>query len=213
MCPTTRTRRRAELSKEPKRQTVTEALEMLKRMSHRGACGCETNTGDGAGILVAIPHLFLSTVADKECGIELPPQGDYAVGQVFLPHDEATYEKAKAAIHKVAANQGHTVLGWRRVPTDNSTLGPGAVATEPVVEQFFVLRAAIEGERVLPLERQVRARRRLLRREPARACAQGSGSTLCCDGPAQLRWWGGRPPADVRAAQADRAPPAHQRPH
>lgn len=98
---------------------MTEALEMLKRMSHRGACGCETNTGDGAGILVAIPHAFLSAAAQAECGIELPPLGDYAVGQVFMPTDEATREKAKAAIHKVAANQGHTVLGWRRVPTDN----------------------------------------------------------------------------------------------
>ncbi|KAL4855140.1 Glutamate synthase [NADH] [Chlorella vulgaris] len=152
----------AELSKEPQRKTVTEALEMLKRMSHRGACGCETNTGDGAGILVAIPHAFLSAAAHAECGIELPPLGDYAVGQVFMPTDEATREKAEAAIHKVAANQGHTVLGWRRVPTDNSTLGPGAVETEPVVEQFFVLRAAdIEGT-VLPLERQMYVLRKLI---------------------------------------------------
>lgn len=73
-----------------------------------------------------VAHLLTRTtptppqVVERECGIELPPQGDYAVGQVFLPReDPAAYDKAKAAIHKVAANQGHTVLGWRRVPTDN----------------------------------------------------------------------------------------------
>ncbi|KAL4421584.1 hypothetical protein ABPG75_010875, partial [Micractinium tetrahymenae] len=152
----------AELSKEPKRQTVTEALEMLRRMTHRGACGCETNTGDGAGILVAMPHIFMSEVAQRECGIELPPQGDYAVGMVFLPQDPAQYETAKAAVHKVAANQGHTVLGWRRVPTDNSTLGASAVKTEPIVEQFFVLRATTEEAQKLPLERQMYVLRKLV---------------------------------------------------
>ena len=206
--------RNTELSKEPKRRTVVEALEMLRRMTHRGACGCETNTGaarvppgwaaarqpqalwimaqqqaqavrfvrtlpssqppactccpplnraarrksplpstqppscsgDGAGILVGIPHLFLSEVAEKECGIELPPQvragqgghgrwdrvriqqtatcnrhclrhtlrpasphppalpqGDYAVGQVFLPKDPILYDQAKKVIHQVGA--------------------------------------------------------------------------------------------------------------
>ncbi|KAI7845826.1 hypothetical protein COHA_000736 [Chlorella ohadii] len=152
----------AELSKEPKRQTVVEALEMLRRMTHRGACGCETNTGDGAGILVGIPHLFLSEVAEKECGIELPPQGDYAVGQVFLPKDPILYDQAKKVIHQVAANQGHDLLGWRHVPTDNSSLGPSAVATEPRVEQFFVVRSRLEECATLPLERQAYVLRKLI---------------------------------------------------
>ena len=114
--------------------------------------------GDGAGILVAMPHIFLSHVVQAECGFELPPQGDYAVGQAFLPTDPEQYEAAKAAIAKVCGNQGHTLLGWRRVPTDNATLGESAVKTEPLVEQFFVLRATTEDMQQLSLERQVRRR-------------------------------------------------------
>ena len=64
----------ADLSKEPSRKTVSDALEMLVRMTHRGACGCETNTGDGAGILVAIPHIFFSEVVEQDCGFKLPPK-------------------------------------------------------------------------------------------------------------------------------------------
>ena len=103
-----------------------------------------------------MPHLFLSQVVQAECGFELPPQGDYAVGQAFLPTDPEPYEAAKAAIAKVCDNQGHTLLGWRRVPTDNATLGESAIKTEPLVEQFFVLRATTEDMQQLSLERQVR---------------------------------------------------------
>ena len=108
---------------EPSRQTVADALEMLVRMTHRGACGCEVNTGDGAGILVATPHLFFSEVAANECGIQLPPQvralraaaraalharrthartqGDYAIGMFFLPREEDKCAAVKAIVHKV----------------------------------------------------------------------------------------------------------------
>ncbi|KAL2921877.1 Glutamate synthase 1 [NADH] chloroplastic [Bienertia sinuspersici] len=89
----------AELSGECSRKTVTDAVEMLVRMAHRGACGCEANTGDGAGILVGLPHDFYTEVAES---------------------------------------LGHTVLGWRPVPTDNSGLGKSALLTEPVVEQVFL---------------------------------------------------------------------------
>ena len=75
----------AELDKHPRRETVTDALEMLRRMTHRGACGCEENTGDGAGILVAIPHLFFSEVASRECGIDLPPQVRWREGGAASP--------------------------------------------------------------------------------------------------------------------------------
>eukprot|EP00887_Chlorella_sp_A99_P003952 scaffold11.g3952.t1 len=128
----------AELDKQPRRKTIVDALEMLRRMSHRGACGCEENTGDGAGILVAIPHFFFSEVVKNECGFELPPQGDYAIGQVFLPRDRAKYDRVKDFVNRVCASRGHQVLGWRRVPTDNSLLGQGALNTEPIIEQLFV---------------------------------------------------------------------------
>ncbi|KAG6548708.1 hypothetical protein Mapa_009863 [Marchantia paleacea] len=128
----------AELSAEPTRSTVTDALEMLVRMAHRGACGCEENTGDGAGIMVALPHKFFSAIAEKEIGCKLPPPGEYAVGMFYLPKDKARRVESKAEFKRVAESLGHTLLGWRKVRTNNSGLGQSALATEPVVEQVFL---------------------------------------------------------------------------
>ncbi|GAA0148835.1 oxidoreductase [Lithospermum erythrorhizon] len=127
----------AQLSGQGSRKTVSDSLEMLIRMAHRGACGCEANTGDGAGILVALPHDFLQEVA-KDAGFDLPPAGQYAVGMFFLPTSESRREQSKIVFTKVAESLGHTVLGWRSVPTDNSGLGKSAVQTEPVIEQAFL---------------------------------------------------------------------------
>ncbi|XWS48539.1 hypothetical protein CRYUN_Cryun13aG0086800 [Craigia yunnanensis] len=127
----------AELSGDSSRKTITDALEMLIRMSHRGACGCETNTGDGAGIVVALPHDFYKEVA-KDVGFELPAPGEYAVGMFFLPTSESRREESKNVFTKVAESLGHRVLGWRSVPTDNSGLGNAALQTEPVIEQVFL---------------------------------------------------------------------------
>lgn len=131
----------AELSGEASRKTVMDAIEMLKRMSHRGACGCETNTGDGAGILVALPHDFLAE-AVKDAGFDLPPLGEYAVGMFFLPTSETRREESKNVFNKVAESLGHVVLGWRRVKTDNAGLGNSALQTEPVVEQVFLTQSS-----------------------------------------------------------------------
>ncbi|CAN6345929.1 unnamed protein product [Urochloa humidicola] len=130
----------AELSAEPSRKTIDDAIEMLERMSHRGACGCEKNTGDGAGILVALPHAFFREVT-KDAGFVLPPPGEYAVGMFFMPTDEKRRDKSKLVFHEIAKSLGHNVIGWRRVPTDNSDLGKAALDTEPVVEQVFVSKS------------------------------------------------------------------------
>ncbi|EHA8586599.1 glutamate synthase 1 [Cocos nucifera] len=127
----------AELSAEYSRKTVADAIEMLVRMSHRGACGCETNTGDGAGILVALPHDFYKEVT-KDAGFVLPPPGQYAVGMFFLPTDDSRREESKVVFTKVAESLGHVVLGWRPVPTDNTDLGESARQTEPIIEQVFL---------------------------------------------------------------------------
>ncbi|KAK1322249.1 hypothetical protein QJS10_CPA03g00166 [Acorus calamus] len=127
----------AELSGVCSRKTVTDAIEMLRRMAHRGACGCETNTGDGAGILTALPHDFFAEVT-KDVGIELPPPGEYAVGMFFLPTTDGRREESKTVFTKVAESLGHIVLGWRSVPTDNTDLGKSAIQTEPVIEQVFL---------------------------------------------------------------------------
>lgn len=147
----------AELSGESSRQTVNDAVEMLVRMTHRGACGCEPNTGDGAGILVGLPHQFFTEVV-KDLGFELPPPGQYAVGMFFLPTSESRREESKNVFTKVAESLGHTVLGWRSVPTDNSGLGMSAIETEPVVEQVFLTpsnRSKVDFEKQMYILRRV----------------------------------------------------------
>ena len=88
------------LDKVATRSCVTDALEMLVRMTHRGACGCEANTGDGAGCLVAIPHGFFARVVREDCDVRLPGEGQYAVGHLFLPKEPELYNAAKGIIAK-----------------------------------------------------------------------------------------------------------------
>ena len=118
---------------------VTDADRILRRMTHRGACGCEANTGDGAGMLTALPHEFLARVAG-EAGIDLPEPGLYAAGNVFLPRDPRQRHRAKAALEARIAEYGQTLLGWREVPTDpdGADVGPSARACMPHIEQVFV---------------------------------------------------------------------------
>ena len=130
----------AHIKGEKSRQIIDDALRMLKHMAHRGACGCEANTGDGAGILTAIPHDFLAKVTKQDLKISLPAQGNYGVGLVFLPTDSADRKSAKASVEKIIIEQGQTLLGWRSVPHDpeGANIGPSAVAAMPVFEQLFV---------------------------------------------------------------------------
>jgi len=120
-------------------QLVTDALKILVNLDHRGACGCEANTGDGAGILIQVPHDFLSIKAGK-LGITLPPPGQYGLGMIFLPRQKAERDNIKREFEKVISDEGQTILGWRDVPTDNSSLGKTAVAAEPFMAQVFVGR-------------------------------------------------------------------------
>src|SRR5512142_2080817 len=102
---------------------VEKALTVLVNLEHRGAVGAEKNTGDGAGILLQTPHAFLSAEAER-LGIALPRPGAYAVGMVFLPQDEAGRAACVEIFEKVVREEGQSVLGWRDVPTNNSSLGP-----------------------------------------------------------------------------------------
>src|SRR5262245_30750064 len=102
---------------------VEKAIQILLNLEHRGACGCEKNTGDGAGILLQTPHRFLA----KECEqlkIELPAYGEYGVGMVFLPTNPVDRRQCEQLFEDIVREEGSTLLGWRTVPTDNSTLGP-----------------------------------------------------------------------------------------
>src|SRR5215468_9621000 len=118
---------------------VRQGLLVLINLLHRGACGCEPNTGDGAGILLQVPDKFLR----KQCGrlgIRLPGPKDYGVGCVFLPRNAVQREKVRGLITTIVVAEGQRLLGWREVPTDDRLLGASAVNVEPRIEQIFVGR-------------------------------------------------------------------------
>jgi glutamate synthase (ferredoxin) len=118
---------------------VQDALKILVNLDHRGACGCEANTGDGAGILMQVPHEFFAKAA-SQLGFKLPPPGQYGVGMLFMPTDKAEREGVKAVLAKIISDEGQTLLGWRDIPTDDSSLGNGAKNSEPHMMQVFVGR-------------------------------------------------------------------------
>ncbi len=120
---------------------LRQALEVLVNLDHRGARGAEPNTGDGAGILIQIPdRCFREVMAEQ--GVTLPPAGSYGVGMMFLPRPHLAHRHfCETAFASIARDEGLQVLGWRDVPTDNSSLGEWAKAHEPVVRQVFVSRS------------------------------------------------------------------------
>ena len=113
---------------------MRQALQVLKNLQHRGACGCEVNTGDGAGILIQTPDAFLRKVAPAP----LPPAGEYGVGLVFLPQAAEDRAAVEELFARIIAEEGQQLLGWRDVPTDDSPIGPSAVRVEPVFRQVFI---------------------------------------------------------------------------
>ncbi len=136
-------------------QIVKDANRILCNMDHRGARGSETNTGDGAGMLTALPDKLLRREAKAQLGVELPERGKYGAGNIFLPTDEAERDYCKAAFEKAIQNQGQKFLGWREVPTDpdGANLGPTAAESMPRIEQLFV--GAADGLDQEAFERQL----------------------------------------------------------
>jgi glutamate synthase (ferredoxin) len=120
---------------------VRQALQVLINLQHRGACGCEANTGDGAGILIQIPDRFFRAQAER-LSIDLPAAGSYGAGLIFLPVDADRRQRVKAIFERIVAEEGQRVLGWRDVPTDNRALGASAVAVQPSCEQVLIGRGA-----------------------------------------------------------------------
>ena len=123
----------------PSHEILTDANHINERMDHRGGCGFEENTGDGAGIMTAIPHKFMQKVA-AELGITLPEVGTYSVGNIFWPQDPAKRQELKASFTAALTAEGLTVLGYRDVPTrpDHANLGPAARDGMPFIEQVIV---------------------------------------------------------------------------
>ena len=136
-------------------QIVLDAYEVLQAMDHRGACGCEPNTGDGAGILTALPHEFLTRVALEQLAAELPEIRHYGAGVVFLPTREKERQYCKQIVDEMVSEQGQRVVGWRQVPTapDAADVGPAARDAEPAMEQLII--AGAHGCHGDELERQL----------------------------------------------------------
>ena len=120
---------------------IRRALTILENLEHRGACGCEENTGDGAGILIQMPDAFLRATC-AALGITLPEYGHYGAGLVFLPRDAADAEFCQATFKRVVEEEGQVLLGWRDVPHYDDMIGPTARSAEPAFRQIFIGRAA-----------------------------------------------------------------------
>ena len=146
---------------------VRQAFEIGINLLHRGACGCEKNTGDGAGILLQLPHKFLAKKT-AAIGFELPDPGSYGAGMVFLPRDPTTQQQIENIFAEVIRDEGQTLLGWRDVPTDDAHLGATAKSGEPIIRQVFIGRensGAEQNAAHLPFERKLYVIRKRVSRE------------------------------------------------
>jgi glutamate synthase (ferredoxin) len=122
-------------------QLVQDGITALEHLNHRGACGCEVNTGDGAGVLIQIPHEFFM----HECAslsIRLPARGSYGAGLFFASRDDRARAQAMALFAAIVEEEGQHLLGWRPVPTNNASVGNTALAAEPAMFQAFIGRGS-----------------------------------------------------------------------
>ena len=129
------------LKNTPSRKIVQNGLSILENLEHRGAVGADPLMGDGAGIMVQIPHKFFAREAGR-LGFALPGKGEYAVGFIFMPQDAELRDKMERVVARAIEDEGHVLLGWRDVPSDNSSLSkaPEIAATEPFHRQVFIGR-------------------------------------------------------------------------
>ena len=142
---------------------VKQGIRILVNLEHRGALGGDKSTGDGAGLLLEVPDTFFRQVCPGE-GLYLPPRGDYAVGMLFLPMDEALAGRCSGAFERIASEEGCPVLGWREVPVDPSILGDLSGSTRPRIRQVFLARGTNEGD---AFERKLYVIRRLAEKKVA----------------------------------------------
>ena len=135
----------ASIRGEKSHQIIRKGLEVLINLTHRGAAGCDPETGDGAGILIQIPHAFFV----RECGelgLQLPSPGAYGVAMVFLPVDKHSRLQCEGVFERIAQEEGLTVLGWRDTPVNGDAIGREARASQPYIEQVFIARPELMEE-------------------------------------------------------------------
>ncbi len=126
-------------------EIVRQGLEVLENLTHRGAQGCDPYTGDGAGILIQIPHEFFTKVC-VDVGISLPAMGEYGVGVVFLPQDRESRRQCESLVEQIIGEEGQRLLGWRDVPLTENAIGEVARRTQPWIRQIFIARDVLNEE-------------------------------------------------------------------
>jgi glutamate synthase (NADPH/NADH) large chain len=118
---------------------IVKGIQVLINLTHRGACGCDPETGDGAGVLIQIPHKFFARVCAK-LGFTLPPAGEYGVGMVFLPVEPHARRRTEGIMERIVVEEGLSVRGWRDTPIDGAAIGRVARVSQPYIQQIFVAR-------------------------------------------------------------------------
>ena len=118
---------------------IDQGVQVLVNLEHRGACGCDPDTGDGAGLLIQIPHEFFKKQT-AALGFELPEAGVYGVGMLFLSKDREDRLHARRMVQQIVQEEGQRILGWREAPVDSSAIGWLARESEPAIEQVFIGR-------------------------------------------------------------------------
>jgi glutamate synthase domain-containing protein 2/glutamate synthase domain-containing protein 1/glutamate synthase domain-containing protein 3 len=151
---------------------IVKGIQVLINLTHRGACGCDPETGDGAGILIQIPHKFFA----RECaalGFTLPPPGRYGVGMTFLPVEKHQRLSCEGILERIIREEGLTVLGWRDTPVDGDAIGRVARASQPYIQQIFI--GAGPGMDEDALERKLYVVRKRAEAEVARSSMPNKG--------------------------------------
>ncbi|HEY8669432.1 MAG TPA: glutamate synthase subunit alpha, partial [Terriglobales bacterium] len=131
----------ASIRGEKSHQIIEQGIQVLINLTHRGACGCDPETGDGAGLLIQIPHKFFA----RECetlGFTLPAPGEYAVGMTFLPVEKHPRLNCEGVLERIIREESLSVLGWRDTPVNGDAIGRVARASQPYIQQIFVARPA-----------------------------------------------------------------------
>jgi glutamate synthase (ferredoxin) len=162
----------ASIKGEKSHDIIVKGIQILINLTHRGASGCDAETGDGAGVLIQIPHRFFV----RECaslGFNLPAPGEYGVGMIFFPVEKHDRLQCEGVLERIIREEGLTVLGWRDTPVDGSAIGRVARASQPYIQQLFIGRAA--GMNVDAFERKLYVVRRRTENEIANSSLEHKG--------------------------------------
>ncbi|HYA94762.1 MAG TPA: glutamate synthase subunit alpha, partial [Terriglobales bacterium] len=162
----------ASIKGEKSHDIIVKGIHILINLTHRGASGCDAETGDGAGVLIQIPHQFFA----RECsslGFKLPAPGEYGVGMIFFPVEKHDRLQCEGVLERIIREEGLSVLGWRDTPVDGSAIGRVARGSQPYIQQFFIGRAPGMGTDTL--ERKLYVVRRRAENEIAASTLEHKG--------------------------------------